>query len=184
MAHHSIRRRAGVPALLALIAALTLTLALGACGDESGGDEIASVAGDDDTATAAPSETTTEPDDQGLAFAACLRDQGIDMPDPTGEGGLRDAFQAIAGSYDEQALQAAMEACEDQLPTQLADQRDEAMDEDAQLALAECLREQGVDVSDDLFDGGLPEGVEREDLMAAMDACRDVTGGDVTGGGQ
>ncbi|WP_116952262.1 hypothetical protein [Jiangella endophytica] len=177
MAHLSVRRRRAVaPAVLALVA----MLATAACGDETDGGEIASAAGDDhtgSTATAPPDEPT-EPDDQGLAFAACMRDQGIDLPDPTGEGGLRDAFQGIVGSYDAEAIQAAMEACEDQLPTQLAEQRDQAMDEDTQLALAECLREQGVDVPDDLFEGGLPEGVDREDLTAAMDECRDVTGGE------
>lgn len=176
MAHLSARR----PLVLAVLA-LVATLALAGCGDDAGGGggEIASAAGDGDTASAAPtpSEQATEPDDQGLAFAACMRDEGIDMPDPTGEDGLRDAFQGVVGSYDEETFQAAMTACEDLLPTQLAEQRGQTMDEETQLALAECLREQGVDVPDDLFDGGLPEGVDREDLMAAMDQCDHVTDG-------
>ena len=37
--------------------------------------------------------------------------------------------QVPGGSYDDQAVQTAMEACEDQLPTQLADQRDETAGE-------------------------------------------------------
>jgi hypothetical protein len=61
----------------------------------------------------------TEIEDQLLEFAACIRDNGYDMPDPDfgdsgtpGQGG--GPFGAI--DRDDPAFQAAAEACEDTLP--------------------------------------------------------------------
>ncbi|XUK60474.1 Lipoprotein [Plantibacter sp. RU18] len=85
--------------------------------------------------------------DYQLAFAQCMRDEGIDMEDPTGEGqeGLK------FGSEDDEAQEAALKKCTDKLGTPPAPPGGEQSDAEAheeQLKLAECLRENGVDVPD------------------------------------
>ena len=64
-------------------------------------------------------EDRTEIEDQLLAFAACVRENGYDMPDPDfsgtpGQGGGGGPFGAI--DRTDPAFQAASEACQDVLP--------------------------------------------------------------------
>jgi hypothetical protein len=47
---------------------------------------------------------------QALAFARCMREHGIDMPDPTFEGGGK-ITQKMKGSADRPAFEAANKAC-------------------------------------------------------------------------
>mgnify|MGYP000644548961 CR=1 FL=1 len=63
----------------ALIAVIALSLA--ACG---GGEDTADVASIEDTADASSTDTTEALTDEEalIEFAACMRDQGMDFPDP------------------------------------------------------------------------------------------------------
>lgn len=158
--------------------ALAALLTLGACG---GDDEDAGIASAGGEVVGTGSETSGAPDDNGVAFAGCMREQGIDVPDPVGEDGLAEAFQSVQGDYDRETMRAAMEECSDLRPEDggplgngmLAGQG-EAMDEETKLALAECLREQGLDVSDDFFGQGPHEDIDRGEMRAAMGQCEDV----------
>lgn len=47
-------------------------------------------------------------------------------------------------------------------------------DDDLMLELAECLREQGLDVSDDPFADAQLDDIDPDRLNAAMEECRDV----------
>lgn len=126
---------------------------------------------------AAGGENTAPPDEdaQALVFAECMRDNGIDMPDPgPGQQGLTDAFQAIAG--DQATVQQAIAACEDLMP-QYASEQEHV--EGWELDLAECLREQGLDVSDDPFDDAHTGEIDVNEFSAAMEECRQV----LVGGG-
>lgn len=183
---HTIGRRRRLPgAATASLVALVALLGFAGCGGDAEGGEIASADGDTTTEPSdggsgegadggsGGSEGEPSEEDQLLAFAQCMRDNGIDMPDPVGDQGLMAAMQSVVGEYGREEISDAFEACEEFAPTEVQERPDE-MDPEQQLALAECLREQGIDVPDNLFEGGLPEGIEREDLMAAMDECRDV----------
>lgn len=153
--------------------ALFALLLISGCGGEAEGSGVAT-AGDGSTGDSTKAaETTEQPDDGGLAFAACMREQGIDMPDPE-PGGERLMSPDVLDDYDRETIEAGMAECEDLIPAQVLERRGE-LDEETELALAECLREQGIDVPDDLFgSGGMPEGVDRDELMPAMDRCREV----------
>lgn len=171
------RRSAGRRTATAL--AMVVALALSACGGEDDGAQVAT-AGEAATATAGePSDEASPTDEQAqvLAFAACMRDNGVDMPDPeAGQEGMMNAMRDVLGTVDDATFQQAMEACRDLLPEFTSGDRPQ-LDEEAQLALADCLREQGLDVPDDLFSGeGLPDGVTRDDLRPAMEVCRDELG--------
>jgi hypothetical protein len=157
---------------IAPVVALAAMLAVGACGGSDDGG-VAS-AGGGDTAADDPAEDEAGPDDQGIAFAECARENGVDMPDPVGENGLIEALQSVRAEYDQETLREALEACQDLLPVQPGESGDRPeLDEETQLELAECLRDHGLDVPDNLFEQGLPDDIDRDDLLGAMDECRD-----------
>jgi hypothetical protein len=160
-------------------AAAVALLVLSACGGAAAGGEVASAGGDANTAD--PSETgDTAPldeDEQALVFAECMRDNGVDMPDPgPGQQGLGEAFQAVAGNYDRATLDQAIAACEDLIPQYAQEEHGD----DLMLELADCLREQGLDVSDNPFSDMHGGDIDQNELTAAMEVCNDV----LTGGGQ
>ena len=117
-------------------------------------------------------------DAQALVFAECMRDNGIAMPDPgPGQRGLADALRSVSGDYDRATMRWALAACEDLMPQYASE---EHADEDWQLELAECLRQQGLNVSDEPFDDAHSGAVDVNEFAAAMEVCRDV----LTGGGR
>jgi hypothetical protein len=168
---------AAVAAVLA-VAAVAGVLALSGGGDE--GDGVASAGGEQNAAKPAATVETAplDADAQALVFAGCVRDNGVDMPDPgPGRQGLVDAFQAVSADYDRATLQQAFAACEDLMPQYPQEQE---MHEGADmLDLAECLREQGLDVSDNPFQDAHSGAIDVNEFSAAMEVCRDV----LTGGG-
>jgi len=130
------------------LTALAFTVTgLAACGGgSSAGPSIASVAGVASPSAGASAAATSD----GLKFAACMRENGIDMPDPDpssagGGGGLR----SLSGSADQTKLNAALKKCQQYRPTggqggALADPANQKQLE----ALAKCFRGHGVDVPD------------------------------------
>ncbi|MFN8022481.1 MAG: hypothetical protein U0Q03_13225 [Acidimicrobiales bacterium] len=154
------RRRSG--AAVAAVAAVG-ALVLGACGGgtTSSAAEVASI-GTDAVDVDAASDTTAPVDTQQawLDFAQCMRDNGVDMQDPTfdADGNVQGGFGPDSGIDPRDAdTQAAMDACSDLI---------EGLDlggpggrggfdpDQMQIALADytaCLRDQGLDVDDITF---------------------------------
>ncbi|HYJ73815.1 MAG TPA: hypothetical protein VE265_15225, partial [Actinomycetota bacterium] len=66
------------------LAVLGLGLALAACGGSPDGDRVASLSGDGATGTTNGTAKTPSKDPQqaALDFARCMREHGVDMPDP------------------------------------------------------------------------------------------------------
>ncbi|MES0832294.1 hypothetical protein [Nocardiopsis tropica] len=149
-------------ALPALGAVLTALLSTG-CGLLGGGG-----------AGTADAEAGGEPsmEEAMLDFAACMRDNGVDVPDP--EGGNMPAMP-VSGPDDDE-MTAALEECEELLPVDENAPTEQEAFEDS-LELAECLREQGLDVPDPEPGVGmtLPE-VRGDENMEAVAAC---TGGSI-----
>jgi uncharacterized protein involved in copper resistance len=151
-----------------LIAALLLVPVLAACGSDPAADPAAS--------------TKKQMRDAQLAFAKCMREHGVDMPDPQpGERG----FQVVESNGMPPAkARAAEEACRKYLdaikPPELTDAQKKEFQE-AALAHARCMREHGIDVPDPTFDSsgratmkiGKGSGVRPDDpdFKAAADAC-------------
>jgi hypothetical protein len=166
-----------------IVAALTAAVALPAFADASatgGGDN-------GETGIVAAREAPTDLREAELAHARCMREQGINFPDPKfGEGGsitieigpehgvdpsskaFRDA-NAACGHLSEKARQNMPQPDPEHL---------EAMREHA-LEFAQCMREQGLDWPDPQFDDGgftvmlPPQGMSAEDLRIreATEAC-------------
>ena len=181
--------------LVLLFAALALVVV--ACSGP--GSNPSSVASLDDP-SAAPSSgpaASVDPEEAMLAFAECMRDNGIDMPDPQvgGNGELQFGFQARpgAGTDDMDEFQDAMEACQDFLPQGGPNGQPREIDPEMEqqiLDFARCMREHGIDFPDPQFGSGFVQigGGEgpnfdpsSEEFQAAQEACGDLLPGDGPG---
>lgn len=160
-----------------LLAAGLLAL-VPACGSAAPPAGVASVA----TAPAAPVGSVSpvasaDPEEQGRKFAACMRENGVDMEDPGGDGGVR-VFRK--GSGDMKKVEEAMESCRQYAPVK---DRAEVSEEDRERmrAFAKCMRENGVDMPDPDPDGGgamirkvRPDSPQ---FKKAREACEDLLPG-------
>ena len=150
-----------LPALGAVLTGLLVTGCgvLGGGGDEGGGADAG-----------ASGEPSME--EAMLDYAACMRDNGVDMPDP--EGGGMTALPAVDPEDEEMA--AALEECEGLLPVdENAPSEEEAFE--YALRMTECMRENGLDVPDPEPGQGLAITTEHEDEdMEVMTRCAAETG--------
>ena len=156
------RSRRATGTLAALLSAGVL---LGACGGSESG---AAKAGADD-----------QPD--ATAAARCMREQGIDIPDPQGGQGVQ-KLELPEGVTEEQ-LRTAQKKCEDKMPKlpgqdetdpeQLAEMHDQAM------KFAVCMRKEGLDYPDPVLENGRllikTSRLAPSDpaMQKAIEACRD-----------
>lgn len=145
-------------------------VALLATGCSSGSDEpgVAQLDGTDATgATAAADLGSAE--DQALAFAQCMRDNGVDFPDPTVDADGNPSFEGAfgrgqEGGFDPQdtSFQDAMTACGDLMEGLSMGAGDGGFDSGAMnetfYAYTQCLRDEGLDVGDITLDGGFGGG--------------------------
>jgi hypothetical protein len=159
-----------------------LLLALGAaaaCSDSSDdGDGVASVDGNGET-----EGTPSSDEEQAQAFVDCMREQGIDMPDPNpnGEGGLLNLEEL---DVTREELQPALDACREHLP--FGGEGGEPLDQetlDQMTEFAQCMRDNGIDMPDPdpnggfIADEGLPFDPEDPEVQAALEACQDLLAG-------
>lgn len=161
---------AAVPLLFALV--------LSGCGSDSDdGGDVASVTGDSPSSGDASGATMSEDErhEAALEFAECMRKNGVDMEDPEPGEGLR--IQVRGGNREE--MDAAMDACRDLMPPPPPGAENDM--KDRMLAMAECMREHGVEAFPDPEPGeGLrigPEVAEDPDFESAQEACRNTEGG-------
>lgn len=127
-----------------------------------------------------PDGTAARPDDeQQLAFARCMREAGIDIPDP-GTGG-RPTRVRIPRNVSPTKLEATMQACRKKTgggPPELTDEQRTEM-RDAALKFAKCMRAHGANVADPTVGPGgdmlLRRRAEADTpaFRRAMEACRD-----------
>ncbi|WP_433270322.1 hypothetical protein ACQPZF_09430 [Actinosynnema sp. CS-041913] len=142
------------------VLAVALALLLGACG--SGG------------ATSAPPTSTAE--SPGVEFARCMRDNGVDMPDPGPDDGK---LGALAGAdRGSPAFKGAMDACKQFLPGGGDLSNLDPQEMDRLREFAKCMRENGVDLPDPDPSGGKLGGMGQVDrsspaFQAAVEACED-----------
>ncbi|QFG23078.1 hypothetical protein [Actinomadura sp. WMMB 499] len=169
----------GGPRVFAAAIGLAGLAFLAACGgeDRSGGT------GADGTGSGAAGGSGTGATggaslDQRLKLARCMREHGVDMPDP--KPGENEQAVSIGGNgVSPQELEAAMEECR-QTAGMPAPKELTQKEKDDMLAYARCMRENGIDMPDPDFDRGegmaraapAPgSGPEKEKLDRAIEAC-------------
>lgn len=133
-------RGRSLAAACALAAALALTAT--ACSGDGGGTK--------DGGSASGTGKTKE--DQALEHRKCLREQGLDIPEPKpGQDGM--GITIDGGSKGKEEMEKAFKACEDKAvgggPKELTQ-----AEKDKMVAFARCMRENGFDMPDPKFDGG------------------------------
>jgi hypothetical protein len=129
---------------------------LAACGGGgSDGAQVASLGGASGATTTTVAETEADTQQALLDFAKCMREHGIDMPDPqfSADGKVEIGMVAQAGELDESKMQAAQEACQEYMDKVRANAppldpaKEEEMKQQA-LAFAQCMRDHGIDMPD------------------------------------
>ena len=148
-------------ALFVVVAVLAATAA--GCGGSNDEPQVADLPAQANTETAAPETTPSaarDPRDILVDFTGCLREQGVDVPDPDFNATPDEARKRLeeAGiDLDDPHVQEAIRTCQPLLlgilqslsPEQVQAFRDAIVD------YARCMREHGVDLPDPDFSGGL-----------------------------
>lgn len=156
--------------LAACVAAVTLLASCsGSQTEDTAADEgVATLSGNDESAAAAgtSADDDASAEEAALGFAACMRDNDVDFPDPTVDADGNPSFAGAFGPEADRSLnprseefQAAMTACQS-LTDGLAfgggpraNGNREAI-QDALLPYTDCLRTEGLDVGDFQFGAG------------------------------
>ncbi|ROR80026.1 hypothetical protein SAMN06295974_1920 [Plantibacter flavus] len=113
-------------------------------------------------------------DDYQLAYAQCMRDEGIDYPDP-------ESGQAISPKFDQDnadAMNAASNTCTNKLGTPPAPPggvQSEAESKAEMLEMAQCFRDHGLDVPDPKDGEGFSLPTDAPDEV--FEACGITSGG-------
>jgi hypothetical protein len=159
------RRRRSRPRSLLVMLGLGLALGLGAaaCGGSPDGNGVATLGGDGGNRQqtgsgggAANGAASKDPQEAALEFAKCMREHGVDMPDPEvdSQGRMRITVRAGRDQADPKKLNEAQQACGHLMggggdgPGRL-----DPKAEDAMLAFARCMREHGIDMPDPTGNG-------------------------------
>ena len=165
-----------------------LVLFVAGCGAKDDGPGVASAGGAASTpsASAAAEDQEADRQEQVRQFAQCMREHGVDVPDPDPAAGVR-GFGALAEklSSDDPTVQAAFTACQSKLPNGGQPPKLNEQQLEAYRVFAGCMREHGIDLPDPAADGSLQlggllrAGVNPEDptFQAAFTACRDTLAG-------
>ncbi len=157
--------------------------AAGCGGTDDGDDGIATAGGAGGGASASPSAAPMTDEERQVKFAQCMRDQGIDMPDPEIDGGkvtIKMSARPGAAAGDPQKMDAAMEKCRQYLPNGGERQKPNPEQLEQARKMSQCMREHGVpDFPDPEPDGGIKTQVtpgsklnpDDPTFKAAQEAC-------------
>lgn len=141
----TVRRHLTHALLLVLVATV-----LAACSTGSAGK-----AGTD---TGTGRDTSKDPQQAALSYAKCMRDNGVDIPDPKAPGSGDDNGNIVLGpgSGQDPAFKAAMKACAKYAKDMGGPGVDGPTETDKQrlLKLSKCMREKGFDMADPDLSGG------------------------------
>jgi hypothetical protein len=168
------RRRHWAP-VLPLIMLLAMPLA-GCGGSDGGSDGVASAGGGAVAGSTASAEPVGD-DERRLKFAECMRENGIDMPDPEPGGG---GMVRLGDGVDPQKARAAMEQCREHLPNGGESRQLDPEQLENLRKMAQCMRDNGVeDFPDPPADGVIQFGggdrnIDPNDptVRAALQKCQ------------
>jgi hypothetical protein len=167
-----------------LVLGLLLAVALAGCGKADGNEDgVASAGGTAAGATAQPSVDRAE---MAKKFAACMKEQGVDVQMGSAEKGEGDPVRVSPGAGGEQdpkKVEAAMEKCKQYAPSGGDPSKVDPAQLEAQRKLAKCLRENGLpDFPDPDADGKISaqqgSGIDphSDAFKAAQQKCQQLMG--------
>src|SRR5262245_14744855 len=162
--------------------AIGLTLVVAACGGGDDSSGVASLNNGGQTTTNGSSESgevsPKERRQAELEYAKCMREHGIDFPDP-----VDGQFNLKSKRGDQRKLEEAQKACQgilrDVAPKLSEEQQAELRE--AAVDFAKCMREHGVDMPDPTFPAGggmlmrMPLGADDDPAVEkARKACQPI----------
>ena len=172
-----------------------------ACGGPASGEGVASAGGSSAKTRNAAAKSSTDPQQASLDFAQCMREHGVDMPDPQiGDGGgmsfsvsgsakLADGPATAAAGPGEATFgpdSEAFTACRHFLDGVIgaSDAPPDPAVADKALKFAQCMRDHGVDMPDPEVNGGMVKVLigpsataDPATVDAAQQACSSIMGG-------
>ncbi|RSM76027.1 hypothetical protein DMH04_36575 [Kibdelosporangium aridum] len=172
-----------------LAAVASLFVLAAACGSDSGGDKVASL-GDGKGGNAQNNEAVNDgktDEDRFRDYAKCMREHGIDMPDPGPDGSMA-ATRVDEGNMEK--MNKAGEACNKLLPNGGKPKPLSPEELDKARKNAKCMREHGFDWPDPQPDGtqsgiSIELGGDKEKLDKAFKECgMETMGVPAAGGGK
>ncbi|MFF3215372.1 hypothetical protein ACFYYB_32610 [Streptomyces sp. NPDC002886] len=148
-----------------------LTLFVTACGGGTGGSDKKED-GSSQSGGAGGSGGAADADN-ALKLRKCLRDNGVDAPDP--KPGEDPRGMTVGAGADQEALKKAMEKCGMSAPG--GGGEIPQAEKDKALAQAKCMRDHGFDMPDPEFNGNsrtgfsIPDGVDKDKFMDQLNKC-------------
>ncbi|MEV0286579.1 MULTISPECIES: hypothetical protein [unclassified Kribbella] len=160
-------------------AALAAVVLLTGCGSEEPDNQVASGTGAQAQATAPSNTPSLSRDEMAIKFTQCLREQGLNVPDPEPGKGPMLKFDRNSGVTQEK-VQQAMEACKELNPQGQAGSNPQQEENGRKYAV--CMRENGVEKFPDPKPGqrGImigPGVADDPDFQKAQDACQSILAG-------
>jgi hypothetical protein len=155
---------------------MVLLLVLGGC--SAAGDGIASAGG---PSTTAVSGKPVSEEEKAREFTECMRDHGIDLPDPVpdGNGGFDFGADDAGMDLSDPTFRKAIRECRDKLPGGGKEYLDDPKVQARLREFAQCMRDNGVsDFPDPEAGGGFGGALadldrDSPEFQKAMDACED-----------
>jgi outer membrane murein-binding lipoprotein Lpp len=135
---------------LMVIAAIGAAVLLAGCGAKpDDGSKVASISGPSSSAPAEAADNKSD-DDKMREFAKCMRDHGIDMPDPkpSGDGGGMAITLGGGEGVDRTKIDAAQNACKHLMPNGGEMKPPSPEELDKMRKDAKCMRDHGIDMPD------------------------------------
>lgn len=123
------------------VAVIACALVLAGCGGQAHDNHVASLQSASSSAGSTPSPSSDE--DKQVAFARCMRQHGVNVPDPGSANGGKVHISGSDGS-----TKRALDACRHLLPSGSKLNPTSPQQMDIMVQLARCLRRHGINVPD------------------------------------
>jgi hypothetical protein len=165
-----------------VIFSTVVVLAIGGCARPSEEEGVATAAGISATQSADPDRPSENPQERVRQFVACMRANGVDVPDPesddrTGKTALR--FDDAITAAEKAEIVAAMEKCNKYFPSGGENIRLTPEHVESARRFGQCMRDNGVPAwpdpdADGNFKTDSLTAVRKDDpaVQAALEKCR------------
>jgi hypothetical protein len=149
-------RRWWRPRLAGLVGAVVaLTLTVAACGGGGKANGVASLSGANRPTATTSAGGSKDFKQAALAFARCMRQHGIDVPDPQFNGDHITQRLPTRAEQNSPKFKAAQQACQKYLPNGGVAPKPNPQQQQQLLQFARCMRQHGIDVPDPGASGGI-----------------------------